>query len=255
MTDQQELRSLPDPPTDGITQLCYFQRESSDSLLAVTSWDGALRLYDTTAMKPICLQSMESGPLLGLSVCSAGKSVFTGGLDGAIRKFDIDSTSVAVIGHHSPHIKEPSDTESVACSCLSSISFGDPKAPTRFIASAGWDKNFYIWDTSNCHKKPVVEIKLPGKAFSMDVDTSSGTRVAIVTSGRRVVVIDVKLDENNSPTASIVLDRESSLKYQSRVCRFFPDGRGLAIGSIEGRVAIEFLEEIGVSSRGMFHST
>jgi hypothetical protein len=138
---------------------------------------------------------------------------------------------------------------------LSSISFGNPKAPTRFIASAGWDKNFYIWDTSNCHKKPIVEIKLPGKAFSMDVDTSSGTRVAIVTSGRRVVVIDVKLDENNSPTASIVLDRESSLKYQSRVCRFFPDGRGLAIGSIEGRVAIEFLEEIGVSSRGTFHFT
>jgi cell cycle arrest protein BUB3 len=46
--------------------------------------------------------------------------------------------------------------------------------------------------------------------------------------------------------ASIVLDRESSLKYQTRTVRFFPGGEGIAVGCIEGRVAIEYLSELGV---------
>jgi cell cycle arrest protein BUB3 len=42
------------------------------------------------------------------------------------------------------------------------------------------------------------------------------------------------------------LDRESSLKYQTRTIRFFPGGSGIALGCIEGRVAIEYLTELGV---------
>lgn len=252
MLENQELRSLDDPPTDGITQLCYFQSGSSDSLLAVTSWDGAVRCYDTKTLKVQCLQTMDSGPLLGLSVCSSGNRIFTGGLDGSIRLFDIDSTTVKVIGYHSPNIKEPSENDPIACSCVASIHFNGSNKPTRFIASAGWDKNFYLWDVESNTKKPIVELKLPGKAFSIDVDPSIGSRIAIATSGRRLVIIDITMDENNIPSATIVLDRESSLKYQSRVCRFFPDGSGLAVGSIEGRVAIEFLDELGVSCKGEF---
>lgn len=251
MSEHQGLRSLPDPPTDGITQLCFFQRASDDSLLAVTSWDGAVRCYDTITLQIKCLQTMDSGPLLGLSVCSSGNRLFTGGLDGSVRSFDIDTTTVKVIGYHSPNVKEPSENDPIACSCVSSIRFDGSGTPTRFLASAGWDKKFYLWDVENNTREPIMELKLPGKAFSMDVDPSSGTRIAIATSGRRLVIIDIQMDENNVPNATIVLERESTLKYQSRVCRFFPDGSGLAIGSVEGRVAIEFLDELGVSSKDM----
>jgi len=36
--------------------------------------------------------------------------------------------------------------------------------------------------------------------------------------------------------------RESSLKYQTRCARIFPDNTGYALGSIEGRVAIEYFD-------------
>lgn len=36
--------------------------------------------------------------------------------------------------------------------------------------------------------------------------------------------------------------RESSLKYQTRCVTSYPDGAGYALGSVEGRVAMEFYD-------------
>lgn len=76
----------------------------------------------------------------------------------------------------------------------------------------------------------------------MDVDRERH-RLVVVTAGRRSCFIDI---QNQKPT--IVLDRESSLKFQTRCVQFFPDGTGLALGSVEGRVGVEFLEELGLSA-------
>ena len=37
--------------------------------------------------------------------------------------------------------------------------------------------------------------------------------------------------------------RESSLKYQTRCVRAYPDGSGYALSSVEGRIAMEFFSE------------
>ena len=88
---------------------------------------------------------------------------------------------------------------------------------------------------------PVASIPLPGKAFALDVDASRNRIVVATSAGRRLVFIDY-----TGGKAHVVLDRESSLKYQTRCVQFFPDGHGIALGSIEGRVAVEFLSELGL---------
>jgi cell cycle arrest protein BUB3 len=131
------------------------------------------------------------------------------------------------------------------------------------VASAGWDSNCYIWDARASNvahkgvKKAVASIPLKDKAYSMDVDPSSGERLVISLAGRQTAFIDVRklgtvdADTGVEPVeANIVLERESSLKYQTRVIRFFPNGSAIATGSIEGRVGIEFLEELKVDSGG-----
>ncbi len=76
--------ALPSPPTDGITCLAYLpSNDNSSSILACSSWDGTVRLYDTQSMMNVCTHSMESGPVLSLAVDGAGKCLFTGGLDGS----------------------------------------------------------------------------------------------------------------------------------------------------------------------------
>ena len=88
----------------------------------------------------------------------------------------------------------------------------------------------------------VAKLDLPGKAFGIDIHLNSN-RLAIATSGRRTCFIDIR-----KGAAELVLERESSLKFQTRCVRFFPDGNGIALGSIEGRVGVEFLEELGLQS-------
>jgi len=133
------------------------------------------------------------------------------------------------------------------------------------ICSSGWDKKFYVWDvrlssnsSSSKNSKAVATLDLPGKAFSMDASLD-GTKVVVATSGRKNCFLDIRLSnisqvvdkenegsENN--VAKLLLERESSLKYQTRCVKFFPDTKGIAVGSIEGRVAIEYLDDIGISS-------
>ena len=193
---------------------------------------------------------MDSGPLLSMAVPtnSVGPGViYTGGIDGSIKQFDIASSAVTTIGRHSPDANRNDllvGKQKVGVSCLSSID-------DNLLASAGWDKKFYVWDVRQSNDKAVATVDLPGKAFSMD---AAGTKVVVATSGRRNCFFDIRqpeqLDKENSDEglAKLLVDRESSLKYQTRVVKFFPDGKGIAVGSIEGRVAIEYLDDIGISS-------
>jgi len=297
---------LPSPAAmDGITDLCYIHHCSASTsaddndaasddriLLASSSWDGCIRIHDTTEInkgaKFLTLQNMESGPILSMDAYTIpnddhdhgnhngnGSDAFvvTGGLDGSIQKFKLSSSEIQNVGsHYLPDVNKDNNstnTESnsnsnaaeCACSCVKALS-------NNYVASAGWDSMFYIWDTKTANNSgPVAKIQLPDKAFSMDAIPLHGDggddddsnqhhqkiranaesyRIAVSTAGKRLIIIDVHQLNTRTPTAQIALNRESSLKYQARICKFFPDGIGLAIGSIEGRVAIEFLQELDI---------
>jgi len=276
-TTTSEPISLPDPPSDGISRLSYLHPSSShDSLLVSTSWDGNIRIHDTSQKKLLSNFSMESGPLLDLDIgfdSHDSERIFTAGVDGSVRQFNIPTSTITLIGYHSESMIPTNGESNVACSCVSSLS-------NDLLASAGWDGQFYLWDVRNRNNtnnvmnnssKPLSNISLPGKAFSMDSDPLNGNRVVISTAGRKTCVIDIRMmgtgNSNNDDThntenhnassstntkayAKLVLERESSLKYQTRTVKFLPDATGFAVGSIEGRVALEFLEDLKVPSNG-----
>ena len=206
-------------------------------------------------------QAMDCGPILSMAVASSissgvGGVVFAGGIDGSVKQFDVASSSVSLVGmHHSSSTGNDVSSQKVACSCLASLGDNNPS----LIASAGWDSNFYLWDTRTSGAKAACSIELPGKAFSMDA-TLDGTKVVVATSGRRMCFFDIRHqqsvavptenDDKENNLAKLLLNRESSLKYQTRCVKFFPNGIGMAVGSIEGRVAIEYLDDIGIKSNG-----
>jgi len=264
-----EPTALPNPPNDGITSLQYIDtKNSSQQLLASTSWDGAIRVHDTSSKTHVLTHVMECGPLLSMTSSNDstnGKVVYTGGIDGSIRQFDIDTSTTSLIGMHGAVNSSSADDKKVACSTLSAIH------NSSLIASAGWDARFHIWDVrTSSSKQPMITLDLPGKAFAMDASLD-GTKVVVATSGRKNCFIDVRYsssllavnngndinnDKENSeqpppstqpPIASMILQRDSSLKYQTRCVKFFrPSPQGIAIGSIEGRVGIEYLTDIGI---------
>jgi len=262
MTQPPEVRLLDKFP-DGISALSYLPKSASShnngkSLLASTSWDGAVRVHDTwsdrSSDSPLLLaHNMESGPLLSLGVMGGSSpaeaaTIVTGGLDGSIKSFDISTSTVQSIGSHgvgSDSIVSGDTNTNIgnACSCLCAM--GDADHPSKVVASASWNRQLCIWDLrQENNKKASSQLLLPGKAFSMDVDVSRN-RIIVATSGRRTCVYDLRMmKEENTCTLEAVLERESSLKFQTRCVRFFPDGHGFCLGSIEGRVGVEFLDDL-----------
>lgn len=67
----------------------------------------------------------------------------------------------------------------------------------------------------------------------MDV---AGPRVVVACAGRAVNIWDLR--KMSEPEQR----RESSLKFQTRAVRVFPDKTGYALSSTEGRVAIEYFD-------------
>ena len=68
------------------------------------------------------------------------------------------------------------------------------------------------------------------QVFTMSL---AGTKLVVGTSGLHIPIWDLR--HMDAP----VEKRVSSLKYQTRAIRCFPDKTGYALGSVEGRVAIE----------------
>lgn len=258
---------LLDKFSDGISELSYLRSSTSKTLLASSSWDGAVRIHDTNATNnaPLLLtHNVKSGPLLSLAVSTGSSSssssdtsqIFTGGLDGSIKSFDVATSVVRSIGSHGsiPSSHDAKSNVSNACSCLSTMSSGNDDPHSDLIISASWNRQLCVWDLrdQNSNYKPAAKATLPGKAFSMDVDASRNF-VLVATSGRRNCFFDLRslkegeIDESTNNEIfqlDSVLERESSLKFQTRCVKFFPDGFGFCSGSIEGRVGVEFLDEL-----------
>ena len=183
-----------------------------------------MRIYNTSEYaSPTTSAILRHGaPALDAAFQDAqGSTVFSGGLDETVRCFDVaTSQQTAVLGKHEGIVR-----------CIEWLS------EKGLVASGAWDKTMRLWDP-RASDGGVSTIALPGKAYSMSVSTSS--RIVVATSGRSIVVFDVRALGSASVEPEQL--RESSLKHQTRCVRCFPDGSGFAISSIEGRVGMEFFD-------------
>ncbi|XP_020233253.1 mitotic checkpoint protein BUB3.2 [Cajanus cajan] len=112
---------------------------------------------------------------------------------------------------------------------------------------SSWDKSVRLYDASAnvlrgefMHSGPVLDCCFhdDSSGFSAAADNTSlvGHRLVVATAGRHVNIYDLR--NMSQPEQR----RESSLKYQTRCIRCYPNGTGYALSSVEGRVAMEFFD-------------
>lgn len=101
------------------------------------------------------------------------------------------------------------------------------------IASGGWDKQLKYWDLRA--SKGVAAMTLPERVYAMDVQQRL---LVLGLADRQMVMIDVGGD----PTVPYRV-MESPLKFQTRAVACFPDGKGYAMGSIEGRASVRYVDK------------
>ncbi|KAJ7519864.1 hypothetical protein O6H91_20G058900 [Diphasiastrum complanatum] len=207
-------RELSSPPTDGISNLRFSNH--SDHLL-VSSWDSTVRLYDAS-VNILKGQFTHRGPVLDCCFHDDA-SGFTGCADCTVRRFDFNTGREDLLGSHEAPIR-----------CV------EYSHSTGQVITGSWDKTLRCWDpraASGKERAPMGTYSQPERVYSMSL---VGHHLVVATAGRHINVYDLR--SMSQPEQR----RESSLKYQTRCVRCYPNGTGYALSSVEGRVAMEFFD-------------
>ncbi|KAG8933122.1 hypothetical protein FRC03_008500 [Tulasnella sp. 419] len=207
---------LSDPPPDSISGLSF---SPTGDFLAVSSWDGSVRMYEisaTTGQSQGKAMYNHEGPALDVCWSKDGTKVFSGGADKAARMYDITTSTPTQVASHDAPVK--------------SVKWID--AQGGILATGSWDKTVKYWDLRSA--TPVATVSLPDRCYSMDVQYPL---MVVGCAEKHIQVYNL-----NNPT-TLYRSIPSPLKMQTRVVSCFPAANGFAVGSIEGRVAIQYVEE------------
>lgn len=206
-------------PEDSISDLAFSPQLE---LLAVASWDKKVRIYE---VDPNSGQNQgkalfeHEGPVFSARWSSDGSKVCSGAADKQVKLFDLASQQAQQIGVHDAPVRS---VRFVQCGPTN----------TEVVVSGSWDKTLKYWDMRS--PQPVSTIQLPERVYCMD---SSQKLLVVGCADRHIAAIDL-----NNPQ-QIFKSLQSALKYQTRVVACYPQGNGYAIGSIEGRCAIQYMDE------------
>lgn len=107
-----------------------------------------------------------------------------------------------------------------------------PGSAGPVLATGSWDKTVKYWDLRQ--STAVASVACQDRVYSMD---ARNKLLVVATADRYLNVISL-----DKPTVTYKT-LQSPLKWQTRVVSCFGDGTGFAVGSIEGRCAIQYIED------------
>lgn len=103
---------------------------------------------------------------------------------------------------------------------------------SSILITGGWDKKVKYWDLRA--QNPVAELEVQDRVYTMDVKNQL---LVVGTAERYINVVNL-----GDPT-KFYKTMSSPLKFQTRVVSCFKEANGFAVGSIEGRCAIQYVDE------------
>ncbi|CAG99973.1 RNA export factor GLE2 [Kluyveromyces lactis] len=203
---------------DSISDIAFSPQ--SDFMFSVSSWDSKVRIWDVQSGSPQGrAQYDHQAPVLTTRWSIDGTKVASGGCDNVLKVFDVTTGQAQQIGQHNSAVQS-----------LRFVSCG----PTNqeCIATGSWDKTVKYWDLRS--PQPIMTLQMPERVYCMD---ASQKLMVVGMAERHIAVIDL-----NNP-GQIFKTSLSPLKWQTRSISCYNEGNGFAIGSIEGRCAVQYIDE------------
>lgn len=213
-------------PEDTISDLAFSPQQD---ILAVASWDKKVRIYDidpNTGNNQGRALFEHDGPVFSARWLLDGTRVCSGGADKQVKLFDLASQQTQQIGIHDAPVRS---VRSVQCGPTN----------TEVVVSGSWDKTLKYWDMRS--PQPISVIQLPDKVYCMD---AAQKLLVVGCAERHIAVIDLTNPQQ------IYKSTQSPLKYQTRTIACYPSGDGYAVGSIEARCAIQYVDDSEQQKKG-----
>lgn len=210
------------PPEDSVSCLRFSPESIPQTFLIGTSWANDIRCWEIQADGKSVPKAVKThdAPILSAAWSNDGTKVFTASCDKTAKMWDLQSDQFIQIAQHDAPIKVVHHIVRPNYQC---------------VMTGSWDKTLKFWDLRQ--QQPIGTIQLPDKCYCSDVYGP----MAIVSGGNRFIKV-YNLDNQPQEMKTI----ESPLKYQHRCVSIFLDKNknptGFALGSIEGRVAIQYVE-------------
>ncbi|KAI1340392.1 Poly(A)+ RNA export protein [Xylariaceae sp. FL0016] len=210
--------AVSNPPEDTVSDLAF---SSAQDILAVSSWDKKVRIYQVAANGQTEGKHMyeHDGPVLSVDFSKDGQKLVSAGADKQAKVCDLQTMQTAQVAAHDNTVK---------CARF----FDSPGSNQPMLVTGSWDKTVKYWDLRSSN--PVGTVSCQERVYSMDVRNQL---LVIGTADRYINVI------NLADPMKFYKTLQSPLKWQTRVVSCFTDATGFAIGSIEGRCAIQYVED------------
>jgi len=208
--------------------------------LLVTSWDGRARRYACRAREIGDVKSLNSidlgvPALCGTFVGTDGDAACVGCLDGSVRFVDFKTGAARVVGAHDD-------------GAVSAVEYDDA---TKKLFTFGWDRTIRAWDlTKDERGRAVSTTKTAGKCYAADLRDG---KIFVATSDGQVLAYETRdlvrgVDGDDGRRASDapprpLINRRSSMRFQTRAIAANVRGDGFVAASVEGRVAVEFIRD------------
>ena len=223
---------LPDQIDDTI-QCMKFIPTQNVNYLATGGWDNKLKVFninyniinmnineEAQISSNLEYSYSHNSPIFSLSWEGNSGRIFTGCADGSVNVLDIAKKDLITIGNHKSACKEVIYHQNY-----------------NIVLTGGWDGVVNIFDLRS--SSPVCSYQFDNKVYSM---SCAKDLFVVGLSEEKIAYFDLRKLQNNIFKPELIFN--SHLKYQTRKVCAFPDGKGFAEGSIEGRVAIKNIKDL-----------
>ena len=205
-------REIIDLPYDGITKVLFH---SNDEMLIATSWDSSVSFYNSSSLALSYRLSLNAALLDCAAI--AQDSIVVAGLERHVINVNVNRGEHSNLGDHD---------DAIRCVKYSSR--------LGLIVSGSWDRTVRTWDLrASTHWTGTTVVG--GKVYAMGLCDSLNYLV-LATDRTDLILYDLrKMSES-------IERKESPLKFQTRCIEINPNGQSYTVGSIEGRVAIQYFD-------------
>lgn len=203
------------PDLDGISSVGWSPTANH---LVASSWNNSVYVWDVQASGqtvPKAQNKDHQQPVLCTAWSPDGSQVYTGGCDKTVRLWNLATNQSTQVAQHDAPVKH--------CFYVATM---------NLLVTGGWDKALKYWDCRS--PTPAHTQQLSERVYAMDINYP----LAVVgTADRNLYVYN--LTNPSQPFKSL----PSQLKWQTRCVSCFPDRQGYLVGSIEGRVSVQHVDD------------
>jgi mRNA export factor len=171
-------------------------------------------------------QQNYNTPVLCSTWTADGSAYLSGCADKVLRRWDLGSGQSIPVGQHDAPIKEVAWVSEL-----------------NVAVTGSWDKTIRVWDGRTSTNVAQATMNVSERIYCMDAVSSY---VAAGCADNKIHIFDLRKG------AQALKVSDSPLKKQLRYLTFAGDRRCFAVASIEGRAAIEYLQDTSPSSNFAF---